>query len=275
MITRLWLLVLLCAVTRVQADPTTGASPATSSAPPPLPLLGVPHAAVAPRLDASADDPAWRGGAVIEAMTSSIIPDGKTSRVPATQVRVLWDKDYVYVRFVCTDAEIFTPFTERDALHYQGDVVEAFVDPVGDGRHYYEFQLSARGGILDQYIVISTEPRTDQYGCLLPEIRLRDYWDNLAWNCEGLRTATRILQDKERDIGWIAELALPAKTLLRRTGQTTFAPGPLRANFLRYDWPLRAGGKRELVAQNWSPVLFGSPHKSAARMGFLQLKAPE
>ena len=237
-----------------------------------LPVLTVPFATATPLVSGAADDPAWARAAVIPSMVQSIDPGGKVTPCLPTEVRVLWDKDFLYVRFVCADNEIFTPHTKRDELHYQGDVAEIFLDAVGDGRLYYEFELSARNGVLDQYIALTAEPKTDQYGCLLDEIRVRDFWANLAWDCEGLRTATTVLQKDGHDTGWIADYALPADTVLKRLGQRKFAPCTIRANFLRYDHPLQANGKdRDFAAQNWSPVLYGSPHKSAARMGFLKL----
>lgn len=248
--------------------------PPFSAPPATLPVLTVPHATLTPQMEAAPDDPAWRSAGEIDALTSSLIPGKALPAVPPTRVLALWDKEFLYVRYVATDNEVFTPHSERDALQFQGDVAEFFFDAVGDGRQYFEFQLSARGGVLDQNITITTAPRTDEYGCLLNDIRLRDYWANLSWDCEGLRTAARVLRENGHETGWIAEYAFPAQALLQRLGQTSFAPGTLRANFLRYDWPKDpVTGVRNLVAENWSPVLFGSPHKSAARMGFLKLVA--
>jgi hypothetical protein len=187
-------------------------------------------------------------------------------------VLVQWDADYLYVRFIADDDDIKTPFTERDAFHYLGDVCEVFLDPVGDGRQYFEFQLSPRGGILDQYVVLSDPPLYNEWGRLTADYKARSYWPNLSWNCSGLKTAARSLERDGRLVGWIAEFALPAKALLQRLGRTEFAPQTLRANFMRYDWqPGKDAAQPELVQANWSPVLVGCPHISAVRMGFLQL----
>jgi hypothetical protein len=239
----------------------------------PLPVLLIPKALQAPRLDASLEDSAWQNAAMIDELSPPLIPDGKTLPSPPTRVLVLWDADFLYVRFIAQDTDINTPFKERDEFHYQGDVAEVFIDPVGDGRQYYEFQLSPRGGIFDQYIVISDNPVYDENGRFTPEFKARSYWPNIAWNCEGLKTATRIIRQGGRDSGWIVELALPAKTILKRIGQAQFKPGTLRANFLRYDWQfISSQEKRDLVPINWSKVLFGCPHISPGRMGFLKLQ---
>lgn len=241
----------------------------------PLPTLDVPHTTLTPKLDASPDDPAWANAAKIPSMASSLMLDGKTPpAVPPTTVQALWDADYLYVRFTAADDEIYTPFTDRDAFHYRGDVAEIFFDPVGDDRFFYEIQLSPRGGILDQYVAITADPRSDEYGRILPDVRSNNYWANLSWNCDGMKTATKILQTNGKDSGWIAEFALPAKTVLKRLGQNQFVPETVRANFLRYEWPKPAknGPRETLIAQNWSAVVYGCPHQSPARMGYLKLQ---
>ncbi len=239
----------------------------------PLPTLTVPFATQTPRVDAAPNDPAWQRAACIPALTvSPVLGENPAAPLP-TQVFVLWDADFLYVRFVSEDKDIYTPFQERDTPHYQGDVAEVFLDAVGDGQQYYEFELSPRGGILDQNFALTAPQRNDEYGRLLPEVTDRDLWANLAWNCDGLRTATQILRRDGHDAGWIAEFALPAKVMLKRLGGGKFEPRTLRANFLRYDWQPREGSReRDLVAHNWSTVLRGCPHISPSRMGYLVLE---
>lgn len=242
----------------------------------PLPAIEVPFTKSPPTLTAEPKDLAWTAAAVIPSMASSLILNAPQPAVPPTEVRALWDENFLYVRFTCTDDEIFTPFTKRDGFHYQGDVAEIFFDCLGDGRFFYEIQLSARGGILDQYVAITADPRTDEYGKIYPDVRQNNYWANLSWNCPGLRTATKVLEENGKVQGWIAEFALPAKTMMQRAGATKFSPGTVRANFLRYEWPKKPGtSARDLVAQNWSTVLFGNPHQSPARMGYLHLMAAQ
>lgn len=239
----------------------------------PLPSLAVPHSPRPPLLNASPDDPAWKTAAEIPALAPSLLLGDKMPTPPPTRVSVLWDRDFLYVRFVCEDHDVYTPFSDRDAPHYQGDVAEVFLDPVGDGRQYFEFELSPRGGIFDQYFVLTAEPRSDEYGRLVPEVAERDLWSNLSWNCDGLKTAAKILRQGGQDSGWIAEFALPAAALLKRLGRKEFGPQALRANFLRYDWQPKPGEKdRDLAAANWSAVVRGCPHLSPSRMGLLRLE---
>ena len=83
---------------------------------------------------------------------------------------------------------------------------------------------------------------------------------------KGLVSAAKITPE-----GWIADLRIPVATILRRTGGGYLAPGTLRANFIRYQWPL-VNGTRVMVPLNWSLVRQGCPHISPAAMGFLDLQ---
>jgi len=190
-----------------------------------------------------------------------------------TEVRLLWDADYLYIRFtsIC-ETEPYSPFgTTRDAKHYQGDAVEVFLDPVGDGRQYFELQQSPAGGILDQNTLLTAEARYDATGRLVPDLLKRDYWPNLGYEMAGLRNASRVERQGNQYV-WIADFALPAKAVLHRMGRDAFAPMSLRLDVLRYHntGPIEEKTRR-LIAMNWKPVTFGCPHQSPGAFGKIEL----
>lgn len=229
------------------------------------PTLEVPYADETLCVDANPEDPAWQQAAVIPALQPSVSDkaDGENDHEVSTQVRLLWRPDALHVRFVCADLELFAPHgVVRDAPHHEGDVVEVFIDGVGDGRQWFEVQLNPLGGILDQNTTMTAEPESDDRG-LLTSASNRNRWVDLAYSIEGLRTAVRPVEQ-----GWIADLAIPAAQVLRRLPDRRFEPGmKLRVNLLRYDHPLLTDGTRGFVALNWSPLLKGNPHRSPQRMG--------
>jgi len=252
----------------------------TTSGPPGFkgkpPALDVPRAGVAPRVDANPGDPAWAFAAVIPALSMSLGPDAEGLSPVPTEVRLLWDADCLYVRFLCEDDEAYSPHDRRDAPHHEGDVVELFLDPVGDGRQYVELQVSPRNQVLDQLIFVTADPACLEDGRLTDEIALRDWWAHIEWDMPGLRTATgRLARGAD---GWIADIAVPAFPLLRRLGLSSFQPMNLRAHVMRYDRPRLssqdAGAQtpaRAFIAMNWAPVAYGCPHISPAAMGTLRL----
>jgi len=242
----------------------------------PRPRLEVPFAALKPALEAGANDPAWEKAAVIPSLPLMVGEEEKKKPV-ATEVRLLWDEGFLYVRFVCQADEIYAPYKTRDANHHEGDVAEIFLDPSGDQRSQFEFQINPENAILDLVMTTTADPVIDRKtlcfdGCFLD----RNVRYSREWNCDGIRTATSKIEHDGRLTGWIAEAALPARAILRRMGTDRYAAGQqLRANFLRYERPLLPDGKREWIPMNWAPTMSGCPHFSPASMGYLKLCVKE
>jgi hypothetical protein len=254
-------------------DPTT--LPASPTSQPLLPVkeLRVPLATVVPEVTAAADDPAWADGVQIDHLTLPADSQLADDEPLPTQIALRWDADWLYIRFTSTGAVPYSPFGDRrDAPHYLGDVVEVFLDPTGDGRQFFELQLSPANGLFDQNILLTTDAVSDAEGLLVNRILSRDYWPNTGYNMKDLRTASLVSGEGPTSI-WIADFAIPAKAALRRIGKTQFEKGlSLRVNLLRYRWTApRQDTSRRLLAMNWSPVVFGCPHISPAAMGMLTL----
>ena len=126
-------------------------------------------------------------------------------------------------------------------------------------------EISPRDGLLQKNSVMTDTLEADQDQVLTPK-SLRGLWEDTAFTMEGLVNAAKITPK-----GWIADVAIPAAAILRRTGGHDLVPGTLRVNFIRYQWPL-IHGKRLMVALNWSRVRQGCPHISPAAMGFVDLQ---
>lgn len=150
---------------------------------------------------------------------------GSASR-QATRVQIVRNETEMRVRFHVEDTHIWATLTERDAPLYTEEVVEVFLDPVGDLESYYEIEVNPLNAVLDLVL------RKSRSG----------YKREFSWNCEWLQTAV-----VRSESAWIAELAIPFSSL---------TPGPVlsgtrwRANFYRIDRPV--GTERELSA--WSPT---------------------
>jgi hypothetical protein len=69
-----------------------------------------------------------------------------------TEVRILWSRDFLFIRFRCLFREIYVyegGNTRRDQLWLR-DVAEAFIRPdTNNLRHYQEFEISPNGDWLD------------------------------------------------------------------------------------------------------------------------------
>lgn len=233
-----------------------------------VPQWSVPHTQVKPKITADPADPAWQE-VPGKTFTLSLLPDDPATTALPTVARLLWDEQFLYVRFESQGGDLFSPHTGRDKPHYEGDVVELFLDVVGDSRQYYEIEVTPANQILDACHTLTADPVSGAMGRLLNSVAERDFWSDMGWECSGLRTAARPAPG-----GWIADMAIPAEAVCRRLGRKSFqADQMLRANLLRYDRLLKPGSDRRMfIAMNWAPVLNGCPHISPKAMGTLQLQ---
>ena len=238
-----------------------------------IPSLDVPFTKAAPVIDGDISDDCWRDAAVITRLRPALGAAGAADTdLQETVARVLWTSDFLFVAFDCVDDEVYTTGTMRhDDDIYKEDVVEIFIDGVGDGRQYIEVQIAPDGTNLDLMYVYTSAITNAPDGRVEMPILLKDRWDFREWEMAGLVTAAR-----KTERGWSAEAALPAKDIVRRLGETGFKPGmELRVQFARYDWvPIGEGSiERRIIQQTWNPVILGNPHNAPGLFGVLRLNA--
>ena len=202
-----------------------------------------------PALDGSLDG--WDQAPCVSLVT---LKDGVPAK-PATEVRVAYDRDNLYVHFTChepaTDKLVATGGGRDDDL-WQDDSVEVFLapEPVADfepipasthkgwktfhypvhgEREYWHLAVNCRGVRLDA----RNETRIN------PVNRTFDGWFSLAWDREW---TAKVKVGKGR---WVAAMAIPFKALGR---SSPGSPERWRANFCRTRY---AGGRPRYFA--WSP----------------------
>ena len=204
---------------------------------PPPTLVLRPHAFLAPHADPGC--PPWNTLAPIflSKTEDACVPD------QATSVRAGYDETGLRLLFECEDAEPWATLTERDAPLYTEEVVEVFLDPVGDREAYFEFEVNVLNAVFD--------------GCMR---RVRNgYRKDFRWRCDGLQTAVRLCPG-----GWCAEWAIPFQSIAL---QTPRAGDRWLGNFTRIDRP--TSRPRELSA--WSPTGLAQFHVPA-RFGVLEFR---
>ncbi|MDA1141689.1 MAG: carbohydrate-binding family 9-like protein [Planctomycetota bacterium] len=237
----------------------------------PLPSIKAPYAKVKPKLTADAKDPAWANAAQIASLKLHLGTPEDMKALP-TEVFLLWDEGFFYVRFVCEDAELYMPFNGHDAPLYKGDVVEVFVDPKGDGRQYMEIEVNPANSVLDSMHLVTAEVKSNEVGMLADDIRGRDYWPWMEWTMQGAKTAARSIEENGNLKGWMADFALPASAVLHRLGLRNYQPMTMRFNFIRYEYALNLKSNgRQFIPMAWNPVQQGCPHISPAAMGRVEL----
>lgn len=161
-----------------------------------------------------------------------------------TEVRVLWNSRFLYLRFECRYREIFVfddaeKSGRRDHL-WDRDVAEAFLQPDPSRPAFYkEFEVSPNGMWIDLDIFPS----------------------GLA-DLESGMTRSVVMDEKQKT--WVAELAIPLKALTPQ-----FDPAKAwRANFYRVE-----GAKEPRSYLAWSPTNTAEPNFHVpARFGVLKFQ---
>ncbi|MHA3773244.1 carbohydrate-binding family 9-like protein [Verrucomicrobiota bacterium sgz303538] len=192
-----------------------------------VPLLYCRRAALH-ELTADLFSPAWRD--LPKVNLSETVTGGAPEQ--GTRVSVAWNDEELRVIFDADDVNPWATLTERDAPLYTEEVMEVFLDPVGDLESYFEIEVNPLNTVLDLVL------RRSRSG----------YIKDIAWRCDGLRTVTR-----RTERGWAAEMAIPFASLVAEPPRVG---SRWRVNFFRIDRP--EGRERELSA--WSPTRLNTFH---------------
>ena len=75
---------------------------------------------------------------------------------------MLWDDQYLYVLFDCTDGDVQATRTMRDSDVYRDDCVEIFASPEFEHpENYFNIEMNAVGTQLDHYRPAGTKTPTE------------------------------------------------------------------------------------------------------------------
>jgi hypothetical protein len=156
------------------------------------------HRATKPiRIDGKLDDAAWRDAAWTDDFVDIQGAGHPTPRF-RTRVKMLWDDRYLYVAAELQEPHVWATLAEHDSVIFQDNDFEVFLNPSGDGRNYFEFEINALNTGWDLFL---NKP-----------YREGGKADN-SWEIPGLLTAVHVdgaLNDpRDRDRGWSVEIAFP------------------------------------------------------------------
>jgi len=192
------------------------------------------RAATTPVINGRLDDEAWKTAPWTADFVSI---DGHTDPPPRfwTRARMLWDDTFFYVAAELEEPDVWGTLTQRDAVIYNDNDFEVFIDPDGDTANYYELEVNPLGTVFDLMLV-----RTYRDGG--PYIA--------AWDIAGLQLAVDVRgtlnRSGDKDEGWSVELALPW-AILREAAPGRRPPRSgeqWRVNFSRVEWPFEVENGR-------------------------------
>lgn len=227
------------------------------------------RAAGAVEIDGRLDDDAWAKAA----WTAPFVDiEGRKRPDPRfrTRAKMLWDDRYLYIGAELEEPHVWGTLTEHDAVIFQDNDFEVFIDPDGDNHEYYEIEINALNTEWDLFL-----PRPYRDGG--PAVN--------AWEIPGLGTAVHVdgtLNDPtDEDRGWSVEIAIPWDVL----GEHANRPAPpgdgdrWRVNFSRVEWRHEVvdGRYRKVAGLRednwvWSPQGVIDMHRPE-RWGYVQFVA--
>jgi hypothetical protein len=164
-----------------------------------------------------------------------------------TRAKMMWDQDYFYVAAELEEPDLWATYDRHDMVIFHEHDFEVFLDPDGDGLHYFEFEMNALNTGWDLSL---NKPYKDGG-------KAED-----GWEMPGLKTAVHLKgtlnNPRDRDRGWTLEIAMPWKAFDRglRAAVPPKEGEQWRVNFSRVEWVLEVVGgkykKREgLKEDNW------------------------
>ncbi|MFO1078781.1 MAG: DUF5916 domain-containing protein [Planctomycetota bacterium] len=171
----------------------------------------------APRVDGHLEDPCWATAPAIGDFVT-VYPWEGGAPSKRTVVRLLHDRHNLYIACWCFDdrpQDIRASVRARDADLLPDDLIEILLDPFANRRTAYQFQIGAGGAIGDMLISGNGE-------------KFDREWD-AVWTGVASVTAD----------GWMAEIAIPFRSLPRRQGASAWGFDVLRAvraNSEEYHW---------------------------------------
>ncbi|MFA6871959.1 MAG: carbohydrate-binding family 9-like protein [Bacteroidaceae bacterium] len=158
------------------------------------------------------------------------VESGKTPTYK-TRVKMLWDKQNLYLAAELIEPHLWATLTERDAHLYMDNDFEFFIDPDGDTHSYFEFEINALGTEWDLFL---TKPYRYR-GTSLD-----------GFNIKGLETAIQLYgtcnDPSDIDQKWTLEIKIPFSALNVGVKDDT----QWRMNFSRVEWP-----KYEIIANSY------------------------
>ena len=146
-------------------------------------------------IDGIADEKIWKETPFTE---DFIDIEGRKIPNQNTKVKMLWDKDFLYVYAKLEEKDIWADITKRDAVIFYNNDFEVFINPSNDNHNYGEIEINALGTIWDLVLNkpynVGGKPKNH-------------------WNLNNLKSAIFIKgtlnNSKDIDEFWSVEMAIP------------------------------------------------------------------
>jgi hypothetical protein len=154
-------------------------------------------------IDGVLDDPDWEAA---DSLGDFKFPwynyekheDIQKAELEQTEVKMLWDDDFLYVYYKCEDKHMWADHYDSNSQTYKDDCVELFWNPDPDGGNAYNmFEINCIGNLLSVY----NDP--DKRGGGVSKRDRVIMTPHVAQSVKG-----SVNNDEDIDEGWIIEIAI-------------------------------------------------------------------
>ncbi len=180
------------------------------------------------QLDGDLSDPGWRD-IPWSTYFRDIEGDAKPTPLYQTRMKLAWDDNFLYIAAHLEEPHLFGTLRNRDTIIFHDHDFEVFIDPDGDSRNYYEFEINVLGTEMDLFMA---KPYN------------RGGSARLDWNFADLRSTVRsygsLNNPGDTDSCWTVEIMIPW-TAFQGGGHIDPRPeggDTWRMNFSRVQWKL-------------------------------------
>ncbi len=185
-------------ISRGQADNENRAQVLTlkvigAAEPAKLPTLGARKVTAPIAIDGKLDEADWVATDVTPRLVN---PMTGADGLFETTVRVLFDAERIYLGYDVKDTFLKSSFTKTDEHLWEQDTIEVMLDPDGDGKNYFEVQVSPQGVVFDTRYDTVRQPRP---------------FGDVAWSSQATAKAVAAgtANDDESDQGYVVEMSMP------------------------------------------------------------------
>jgi hypothetical protein len=174
-------------------------------------------------IDGLAKEQAWE-----KAPWSEDFIDIEGEEIPKykTNMKMLWDEEYLYFYAKMEEPHIWGTLKQRDTIIFYNNDFEIFIDPDGDTHNYMEFEMNALNTVWDLFL-------GKPYREPAPVID--------SWDIQGLKSAVNINgtlnNPDDKDESWSIEVAIPWEVLKEANTHNELPEEEFwRINFSRVNW---------------------------------------
>ncbi|RDC62565.1 carbohydrate-binding family 9-like protein [Adhaeribacter pallidiroseus] len=177
-----------------------------------------------PVVDGNITEAAWQAAPWTDYFTD-IEGDQNPRPTYKTRVKILWNDTCLFLAAELEEPQVWATLKKHDAIIYQDNDFEIFIDPDNDTHHYFEIEVNALNTLFDLYL---DKPYRNGGLALIP------------WRAEGLQSAVQVQgtlnQPQDIDKSWTVEMVIPFRTM--KTGKITTPSDKdfWRINFSRVHW---------------------------------------